>query len=461
MATFTDDPSYLGTVEASNVNFKYYVNLVKRNEIPWEAFVNLLDDLTPSYVKSKQLISVLLEEFKKSLKVDNIRRNVKIERNDLENDQVATKLQTKSQKIGRFEQIPVVENPNDPNDHLNILNITEQESSMNEISLTSQNAEEENGDDDFTKNSQQNSQKRKRGRPKKQSLENGVVTFKCNICERSFQTKTSMDYHVQAHMDLMETNDESTIEVINDENETDTSKENIDVNPTFKTEKVEGFDEKDEDEEPTSKKPKLQDSKISGEKKAKCELCEDSREYAGKFSLKQHYISLHKLSVEEAREKVKGLKSEINIAKAKKKRLDKSFTDGDDESTENVDENGQKEGKNDNLKMKCDICLSGKEYTGKLTLTNHYKIFHQMGKLEIQEKTKDLKDLRFKCEHCDKICVSKIDLKGHTSTHTGEKPFSCVRFVIRNMDLTSQCMFTRKSTILPNKQRIIFHQKTS
>ena len=106
MATFTDDPSYLGTVEASNVNFKYYVNLVKRNEIPWEAFVNLLDDLTPSYVKSKQLISVLLEEFKKSLKVDDI-RNVKIERTDLENGQIATKLPTnevRSQKIGRFEQ---------------------------------------------------------------------------------------------------------------------------------------------------------------------------------------------------------------------------------------------------------------------------------------------------------------------------------------------------------------------
>ena len=51
-------------VENTEVNFKRYFDLVKQDKILWEVFVSVLDDLSITLVKSKQLISLLLDEFK-------------------------------------------------------------------------------------------------------------------------------------------------------------------------------------------------------------------------------------------------------------------------------------------------------------------------------------------------------------------------------------------------------------
>ena len=56
--------SDLINVENTEVNFKKYFDLVKQDKILWEVFVSVLDDLSISLVKSKQLISLLLDEFK-------------------------------------------------------------------------------------------------------------------------------------------------------------------------------------------------------------------------------------------------------------------------------------------------------------------------------------------------------------------------------------------------------------
>ena len=48
--------------EDSKVNFKLYMKMVYKEEISWNAFVSLVNDLTPSLSKSKQLITILLEE---------------------------------------------------------------------------------------------------------------------------------------------------------------------------------------------------------------------------------------------------------------------------------------------------------------------------------------------------------------------------------------------------------------
>ena len=45
--------------EHSRINFKFYMQMVHKEEISWNAFVSLVNDLTPNLSKSKQLITVL------------------------------------------------------------------------------------------------------------------------------------------------------------------------------------------------------------------------------------------------------------------------------------------------------------------------------------------------------------------------------------------------------------------
>ena len=50
--------------ESDEDYFKSYVDLVKEDTIPWEKFVSLMDTLTPTLVRAKSLIKILLKEFK-------------------------------------------------------------------------------------------------------------------------------------------------------------------------------------------------------------------------------------------------------------------------------------------------------------------------------------------------------------------------------------------------------------
>ena len=50
-------------LKAQNVNFSYFINLAISAKITWTELGNILEDLTPSIEKSKQLNKVLLKEF--------------------------------------------------------------------------------------------------------------------------------------------------------------------------------------------------------------------------------------------------------------------------------------------------------------------------------------------------------------------------------------------------------------
>ena len=50
-------------IKAQYVNFSYFINLAISAKITWTELGNILDDLTPSLEKSKQLNKVLLKEF--------------------------------------------------------------------------------------------------------------------------------------------------------------------------------------------------------------------------------------------------------------------------------------------------------------------------------------------------------------------------------------------------------------
>ena len=50
-------------IKAQNENFSYFINLAMSAKITWTELGNILDDLTPSIEKSKQLNKVLLKEF--------------------------------------------------------------------------------------------------------------------------------------------------------------------------------------------------------------------------------------------------------------------------------------------------------------------------------------------------------------------------------------------------------------
>ena len=50
-------------LKAQNVNFSYFINLAISAKITWTELGNILEDLTPSFEKSKQLNKLLLKEF--------------------------------------------------------------------------------------------------------------------------------------------------------------------------------------------------------------------------------------------------------------------------------------------------------------------------------------------------------------------------------------------------------------
>ena len=50
-------------IKAQYVNFSYFINLAISAQISWTELGNILEDLTPSIEKSKQLNKVLLKEF--------------------------------------------------------------------------------------------------------------------------------------------------------------------------------------------------------------------------------------------------------------------------------------------------------------------------------------------------------------------------------------------------------------
>lgn len=54
-----------------------------------------------------------------------------------------------------------------------------------------------------------------------------------------------------------------------------------------------------------------------------------------------------------------------------------------------------------------------KTYSTKFNLKRHVEITH-------------LKQKKHKCEHCDRFFVSQQNLKEHTFTHTGARPYQCI-----------------------------------
>ena len=70
--------------ENVEVNFKKYFDLVKQDKILWEVFVSVLEDLSITLVKSKQLINLLLDEFKdhRNCLLKNNLRNEETQTND-------------------------------------------------------------------------------------------------------------------------------------------------------------------------------------------------------------------------------------------------------------------------------------------------------------------------------------------------------------------------------------------
>merc|ERR1712001_62305 len=55
---------YLVVNASDNINFKSYIDAVKKNKITWDLFIQLMQDLSTNMNRQKLLISILLEEFK-------------------------------------------------------------------------------------------------------------------------------------------------------------------------------------------------------------------------------------------------------------------------------------------------------------------------------------------------------------------------------------------------------------
>ena len=67
---------------SGNVNFSYLINSALQAEITWDALEDLLNDLTPTFEKSKQLNKAFLNEFKilqsQKFKEDNFKEDIDI-----------------------------------------------------------------------------------------------------------------------------------------------------------------------------------------------------------------------------------------------------------------------------------------------------------------------------------------------------------------------------------------------
>ena len=64
-------------IKSQNVNFSHFINMALNSEISWIELGNILEDLTPTFEKSKKLNKVFLKEFEalQSQKAGNISVN--------------------------------------------------------------------------------------------------------------------------------------------------------------------------------------------------------------------------------------------------------------------------------------------------------------------------------------------------------------------------------------------------
>ena len=64
-------------IKSQNVNFSFFINMALNSEITWIELGNILEDLTPTFDKSKQLNKVFLKEFEalQSLRIESIQEN--------------------------------------------------------------------------------------------------------------------------------------------------------------------------------------------------------------------------------------------------------------------------------------------------------------------------------------------------------------------------------------------------
>ena len=74
---------------SGNINFSYLINAALQAEITWDALEDLLEDLTPTLDKSKQLNKVFLNELKSlHSQKDEIDLQFKVEKDDLFDEEV-------------------------------------------------------------------------------------------------------------------------------------------------------------------------------------------------------------------------------------------------------------------------------------------------------------------------------------------------------------------------------------
>ena len=340
------------------VDFKFYISLIRENKIPWDAFVKLLEDLTPTYDKLKELNSVLLEYLKESLDCEQDHDELDYDNfnEDIEDYQAKQDVKDKGIDLETLEQA---------HDDFEADEIYSEEFDQDMVDFDSEN----------------------------EKLDETQITVsevkpvdKPVDSQTDFESKS--DFHAKS--DKESKSDFEFKEFLKQITAKSIKSHSVEAkNETFKQESDKSIDSLTKVACSSSTEfKKSYENIIPPSKTHKCDIC--NKYFSEKRSLKTHYMKLHKISKDEAQEKM-NFKTEIQKPVSK---------------------------------IQCDICRKG--FPNKWALKSHYLNYHQISEEESNEKvSKFTENNVLICKICGKRNSSHNGLQEHMTVHTGEKHIQC------------------------------------
>ena len=360
------------------VDFKFYISLIRESKIPWDAFVKLLEDLTPTYDKLKELNSVLLEYLKESLDCEQDHDELDYDNfnEDIEDYQAKQDVKDEGIDSETLEQF---------HDDFEADEIYSEEFDQDMVDFDSENEKLEETQRTVSEakpieepiNSQSDFESKSNFKSKSNFEAKSDFESKSN-----FEAKSDFEFKEF----LKQITAKSIKSLISIETKNETFKQERDAN---RDESIDSLTKVAFSSSTEFKKS--YENIIPPSKTHKCDIC--NKYFSEKRSLKTHYMKLHKISKDEAQEKMNFFHSKTEIQRPASK-------------------------------IQCDICRKG--FPNKWALKSHYLNYHQISEEESNEKVSKFTETNaLICKICGKKNSSHNGLQEHMTVHTGEKHIQC------------------------------------
>ena len=391
-------------INSKNLDFSFFINLAIQAEISWNELENILEDLTPTLDKSKELNKVFLKELK----------IIQSQKKSLDFDTKTNELakQSEDEEYEEFDSETVENEPNDDdgnedqnetsNESTEIDENSEKDKGQNEPSNDSSEFEENHemepnysdSEIDFIEPDDEESQE-----DEVTDNESSEFDQNCNICDRRFLNSVAFKNHYAT-----------------DHNQVDSPKVENEI-PSNHVEKsdvpIAEDDNPIKDSNVQSKENEDDSVELGTDTIVKVENSLSMVYVYGASELESDYPKStkiekdeHSISEEDIKPKIEDLGSNQKVKKASVKceTCDKSFRDKNTLEVHERSHTGDRP-------FKCKTCL--KRFLVLYHLKRHEAVVHSKG------------NIPFECQFCKKPFYDRRDMTRHERIHSKEKPYQC------------------------------------